>query len=290
MRALEQALRELVLGPPLAPGDGAAVSAWLARSGVTGADAEALKDQVARLAVYRELVRARLRGVVELQLPRFCARLGPLFDEYFERFLAERAPRTHYLRDVTTELLDFIEPLAATDARVPPWALELGRHEALDVLVGSMAEPPRPSELPELDAERGLAFTGTARVVRTAFAVHRLSAGADDRGEPERSPTALFVYRSPEHEVRYLELTPLAAALLERLLAGETLRAALEGATRALAMPLDAPVLEGAARLLSELAERGAVTGAREAGPPHLQNPPQPTENAGGRRAPKRTG
>ncbi|HEX6273310.1 MAG TPA: hypothetical protein VFZ53_09725, partial [Polyangiaceae bacterium] len=79
MRALERALRELVLGPPVAPGDGAAVSAWLARSGVSGADAEALRNQVARLAVYRELVRSRLRSVLELQLPRFCARLGPVF-------------------------------------------------------------------------------------------------------------------------------------------------------------------------------------------------------------------
>ncbi|HEX6275580.1 MAG TPA: hypothetical protein VFZ53_21210, partial [Polyangiaceae bacterium] len=176
------------------------------------------------------------------------------------------------------------------DPRVPPWALELARHEALDVLVGSLAEPPRPAELPELDAERGLTFTGTARVVKSAFAVHRLSAAADDRTEPERSPTALFVYRSPEHEVRYLELTPLAAALLERLLTGQTLRNALEGATRELATPLDARVLEGAARVLSELAERGAITGAREPGEADLQKPREPTENAGKRRAPERTG
>ena len=68
------------------------------------------------------------------------ARLGPLFDEWFDRFLAERGPRSHYLRDVTTELLDFLAPLAESDPRFPPWALDLARHEALDIVVGSLAE------------------------------------------------------------------------------------------------------------------------------------------------------
>lgn len=264
MQALERALGELVLGAELQTNDGAAVQAWLERCGVEGADAEALRAQVEGLAVYRGLVRARLREAVELAIPRTIARLGPLFDEYFARFLAEHGPRSHYLRDVTTELFDFATPLAAADARVPAWALELARHEALDVLVGSLAENPGPGALSELDPERGLAFSATARVVRYAHAVHRLSADPEDRSEPERVPTALFVHRNADHEVRYLELTPLAAAILERLLAGESLRNALEGASAELGVPLDAGVLEGTARVLAELAERGAVLSARE--------------------------
>ena len=129
--------------------------------------------------------------------------------------------------------------------------------------MGSLAESPKPGALPELDPERGLAFTATARVVRTAFAVHRLSDDPADRREPERIPTALFVYRSPEHDVRYLELTPLAAEILERLLAGKSLRSTLAAATSDLGVPLDEAVLEGTARLLADLAERGAITGAR---------------------------
>ena len=38
----------------------------------------------------------------------------------------------------------------------------------------------------------------------------------DARDEPPHEPTALFVYRDAEHEARYLELSPLAAAILER--------------------------------------------------------------------------
>ena len=288
MQALEGALTELVLGRAVPP-DERALDAWLARHGVSEGDAEALKSEVERLTVYRSLVRKRLRDAVELAIPRTVARLGPLFDEWFDRFLAERGPRTHYLRDVTTEFLDFLTPFAERDARLPPFALDLARHEALDVIVGSLAEAARPGVVPALDPDRGLVFSATARVVRYRFAVHRLSADLDDRSPPEPVPTALFVYRSPEHDVRYLELTPLAAAILERLLAGATLREALEQSTGELGVPMEGAVLDGTARVLADLCERGAVSGARasEPLPADLPNARDPAEN-GANPAPSR--
>jgi hypothetical protein len=92
---------------------------------------------------------------------------------------------------------------------------------------------------------------------------------------------ALFVYRSPKNEVRYLELTALAARILEALLAGETLRDSLARAGRELDVPLDEAVLEGTARLLSDLAERGAVLGAKavKAKALDLQNAVEPAED-----------
>ena len=258
-------MAELVLGREFHVDDQTAVDDWLAQSGVSPDDAAAIRSEAQRLSVYRSLVRGRLSDAVSLALPRTRVRLGSLFDEYFERFLAERGPRSHYLRDVTTELLDFMAPLARADARVPPWALELARHEALDILVGSLADEPKAVTL-ELDPDRALSFSATARIVRYEFAVHRLSADPGDAGEPERAKTALFVYRSPAHDVRYLELTALAAAILERLLSGETLRRALELGAMDERVPLDSAVLEGTARVLTDLAERGAVLGARDAG------------------------
>jgi hypothetical protein len=281
MQALERAVRDFVLGSDVPPGDAAAVADWLERNGVSEKDAEALRTEATRLSVYRTLVRKRLSDAVELAVPRTRARLGPLFDEHFDRFLLERGPRSHYLRDVTTEFLDFLEPRAPSDPRLPPWTLDLARHEALDVLVGSLAEPPATGGTLELDSDRGLVFSVTARVVRYGHAVHRLSSDPDDRNAPERVPVALFVYRSPKNEVRYLELTALAARILEALLAGETLRDSLARAGRELDVPLDEAVLEGTARLLSDLAERGAVLGAKavKAKALDLQNAVEPAED-----------
>jgi len=256
--APEAILPELVLGPPLRAG---AFDSLLSRSALSADDSAALRGDFERWLVYRKLVHGTLRTAVELAIPRTIARLGPLFDEYFGRFLSERGPRTHYLRDVTMELLDFCAGLWAKDTRVPPWALDLARHEALQIVVSSLREPLQPHELGELDLSRGLCFVEAARVARYAFAVHRLSEDEADRTPPEPTPTALFVYRDPEHDVRYLELTPLAATLIQRLLTGETLKDALLGACSATDTDPQR-ALEGTARLLADLADRGALLGA----------------------------
>jgi hypothetical protein len=244
--------------------------AWLDELELPAEERRALRDQLAQIAVYRKLVRGTLREAVELAIPRSVARLGALFDEYFERFLAARGPRSHYLRDVTTELLDYCAPLWSGDPRVPSWALDLARHEALRIEIGAMPVSPRGEANVELALDRALRFTEASRVVRYAFAVHRLKDSETDRGEPEETPTALFVYRSPEHEVRYLELSPVAAAILERLQRRETLGQAMQGAAADLDLTLDTALLEGSARVLADLAERGALLGACEPRPPVL--------------------
>jgi len=270
---LESALSELVRGPAV---DAQGLGALLSRHALGAEERAAFEAQLERWLVYRTLVRNTLRNAVSLAIPRTLARLGPLFDEYFERFLAERGPRTHYLRDVTTELLDFVAPFWPSDARVPPWSHELARHEALEIVIASLGEPLVPHVLEELDAERGLVFIEAARVVRYDFAVHRLPASDADRSAPAREAVALFAYRDAEHDVRYLELSPLAAALVERLLAGESLKSALVLACAATRSD-PGTALGGAAELLADLAARGALLGPapRE----DLREPPETSDD-----------
>ena len=261
-RALENAFAELILGARLDPDDPAALDAWLRRHGVAADDALAIREQeIQGLLVYRRLVQSTLRDAIELGIPRSIARLGPLFDEYFARFLAERGPATHYLRDVTTELLDFCAELWPSDPRVPGYVLELARLEALRIEIA--AAPPRaePEALAPLELDAGLAFSEAQRLLHCAYRVHELSEDLSDRSEPAHSPTQLLVYRSPDHMVRYLELTPLAAAIVSRLQAGESLKGSLLGATRALGTELDDATLSGAATLLADLSARGALLG-----------------------------
>jgi hypothetical protein len=271
---LESLVSELVLGPAV---DAQSLGALLSRHALEAEERAAFEAGLERWLVYRTLVRNTLRNAVSLAIPRTMARLGPLFDEYFERFLGERGPRTHYLRDVTTELIDFVAPLWHSDARIPPWSHDLARHEALEIVIASLGEQVVPHVLGELDAERGLAFIEAARVVRYDFAVHRLPASEADRSAPAREAVALFAYRDAEHDVRYLELSPLAAALVERLLAGESLKSALLAACAATASE-PATALGGAATLLGDLATRGALLGqaAREG----LREPPKTSDDA----------
>ena len=261
--ALERAIHDLAFGPEVDADDADAVRAWLERNHVAAADADAIVGAgLERLLVYRRLLRANLYEAIEIAIPRVVARLGEVFDEYFDRFLAERGPRTHYLRDVTTELLDFCAAAWAADTRVPPYMMDLARHENVQIEIGAMQSRPVGEEPGELELEKPLRFIEAARVMRYGFAVHRLSEDSADRTEPEARTTALLVYRSPEHEVRYLELTPLAAAILERLLGGAPLGPGIQAACAAEGAAIGPDVLDGAARLLADLAERGALLGA----------------------------
>lgn len=265
-QAIESALGELVLGPGLELDDAAEVRAWLARHGVSPVDAQRIRErELARLVVYRELARNTLRGAMNVAIPRTLSRLGDVFEEYFDRFLDAGRPTTRYLRGVTGEFLDFCEPYWRTDPRVPAYLHELGRHEALHIEVAATEPPGAERELGELALEAPLLFSEAARIVHYAYAVHRLRDDVDDRSEPERVGVDLFVYRSPEHEVRYLELSPMAAAILRRLLAGDALGASLSAAAAELGVTLDASTMRGTATLLSDLAERGALLGAAAA-------------------------
>jgi hypothetical protein len=261
-RALEGALAELTLGAEIAASDRAGIAAWLARHEVEAGDAQALSRDFPRLLVYRQLVRGNLQGALRATIPRTLARLGPRFTLDFDAFLLERPPVTHVLRDVTPSFLEFALPRWAGDDSVPAYLADLARHEASQIEVASQLALPKNHVPAELSLEHGVEFIAAVRLVHYAWAVHRLPDSEESRELPDASETDLLVYRSPEHDVRYLELGPFAAALLEGLLRERlSLAAALHSAAERVASALDDQLLSRAAALLADLAERGALLG-----------------------------
>lgn len=270
-QGIEDVFADWVLGP--APSRDR-LAGLCEKHGIGADDAAALSESFERLTVYRELVRGNLREALQLAIPRSIARLGPLFDEYFDRFLAEQAPRSHYLRDVTPELLAFAGPLWQDDARVPAYLHELARHESLHIEVSALPSLPRDHVPAPLSLEQGVELSAALRLVQYRHAVHELSADEADRTLPSERAVSLLVYRSPEHEVRYLELTKLARRIVERLLLGDSLGGAVRQAATAEGSALSEAVLAGAAKLLADLAERGVVRGPR-----HIADESRTTES-----------
>jgi hypothetical protein len=125
----------------------------------------------------------------------------------------------------------------------------------------------------ELSLDEGVEFIDAVRLVHYTWAVHRLPEDEASRVLPERAPVSLLVYRSPEHDVRYLELGVFAARVLSSLLEDRLrLGAAITGAANALTLSLDDELLAATARLLADLAERGALLGK---GPVNGRNDPK---------------
>jgi hypothetical protein len=94
--------------------------------------------------------------------------------------------------------------------------------------------------------------------------VQLLPGDEEDRTIPEVRDVTLLVYRDAEHCARFLELSPLAGAIVDRLFAGDALGAALGAACASQGHTLDDAILSDTARLLADLGDRGVLLGARE--------------------------
>lgn len=208
-----------------------------------------------RLAVYRRLVRASLRSAIESILPRTVAVLGERLDGELDRFYRERGPKTHYLRDVALELVDHLAPSWAADPTLPPHLACLARLEALELTVAIGDDRNREARA-ELRLDAPAVFQEAVALASFAHAVHEAAE------PPPARPVDLLVYRDAEHQLRMLELTPAAAAILRRLLAGETLERAIHGGASDATVPVDDSLLGGTARLLGDLGERGVLLGS----------------------------
>ncbi len=238
---------------------------FLAEFGVAGADAQALLARGAqRFLIYRTLVHNRLRAATREFITRTAARRGKqAFVADFAMFMQEHASHSPYLRDVPGEFVTWAAPRWDADPSLPPYLGDLARHELLE---GEVRNDPAGGEAATgkpvaLDAPLG--FDGAARLMHYGWAVHRLPYSTEDRSEPDHEPTRLLVYRDRDAKVRYLELTPWAAAVLDALLGdGMPVGAGLQHAAAATGEPLDDDKLAKAAMLFADLAERGVLLGA----------------------------
>jgi hypothetical protein len=252
------------------------LAGFLARRGVAQVDIDAILVAPRRLAVYRSLVRNGLSSVVLDLLPKTRTLLngadgnGGRFDADLASFVVERGPRTHYLRDVPFEFFGWTAPRWRADSSVPPYVCDVASHELTQFEVSCAAALPAvaggggTADVVDVALDRPVVFDASARVVRYAFAVHELEGTPTEA--PESRDVRLLGYRGADHLVRWLELTPLAHAILERLMAGQPLGPAVE---RACAESGAAATLVGpeVARLLADLGDRGVLLGARLALP-----------------------
>jgi hypothetical protein len=243
--------------------DGDRLRAFLEAHDLDAEDVDALLAGPRRLGIYRRLLRNNVLNVVSAMLERTQARIDAIVAGAFERtideWLAAVGPRTSHFRDVPGELLAWAAPRWAADARLPAWIVDYAELELADFTIGVAPRPAPPPPLDEVAADRPLVFADPHRLVRLGWAVHELP-GGDVRAAPAKRDVTLLVYRDAEHRTRYLELTPLAAAILDELFRGRPLAQAMVEACGA---ALDQTVLEGAAKLLADLGERGVLLGAR---------------------------
>jgi hypothetical protein len=235
--------------------------AFLESHGVDAEDVAEILAAPPRLALYRRLIRNNVTGVTGKMLKRTRARMESAapgtFDASFASFLEEVGPRTHYLRDVPGEFLDWALPRWRERTELPPWISDFARYELAEFQVAAAASP-APPEVTDVRPDQPLVFAEPARLLRFAYAVQALPRDDDDRSEPAARASAVLLYRDEDHAVQSLDLSPFAAAITERLLRGDTFVRAVGDAAAELgrqAGRLDV------AQFLADLGERRVLLG-----------------------------
>jgi hypothetical protein len=292
-RALQRAIAEACLGARAGEEIANDLRRFLERHGVEPEDIEAILAAPPRLAVYRSLVRNGIAAVVLRMMPRTRERMNGTglrrFEAYLAAFVDQIGPRTHYLRDVPAEFFAWAQARWRGDPTLPAYIADLASYELAAFQVAA-AEGTRAGEaVAKIELDRSLAFVGSTRLMNYGWAVHELP--LDATSEPARREVWLLAYRDddgvspeapetarmprwrtvvatrsgqqrPAHGVRWLELTPLAAAIVGRLLLAEPLGAAVARACADHGVTPSA-VLAEIAKLLADLGARHVLLGAR---------------------------
>jgi hypothetical protein len=236
------------------------------------ADLEELGEGRSRWLFYRRMVRSRLADLLGDAFERFRAAVGgAAFAELVDRFLAERPPASHFLRDVPADFLEFLRSRdLATAPRVTGLAMDIARFEAAELEVGHLASP-HPAALVPLDMNLRAVVTPAMRLLDVEHDPAVVAGGsvAQERAIAASSPRlwTLCVYRDPRtDDVETLELTPVAARILRGI---EQSVAPLSELARTAAaaerLIIDAGFAEALGVLLADLVERGVLLGSRPA-------------------------
>lgn len=215
-----------------------------------------------RLAVYGFAYFARLLDCLREEYPVLKHALGDeAFDAFAAGYLQEHPSRSYTLFDLGKRFPDFLRatrPALDGDDGQPDWADFLIELAELERLFNQVFDGPgvegqsllSPEELACLDPEHVLDCRLTAvpclRLVSLRFPVHRYFTtvrGGGDPIPPDPAETCLAVTRS-RYVVQHYELSRPAFALLNDLLAGNTIGAALARA----AEQADAGALETSLR------------------------------------------
>lgn len=218
-----------------------------------------------RLAVYRELVRNNVEGLLAAQFPVIRGLRGDAaWHTLVNDFLREHRARTPLFTEIGLEFVNYLAARADAGRDDPPFLPEFAHYEwaelGLDIAEDSLDTT---GIDPDGDLLTGVpVLSPLAWLLAYQWPVDRIRPDFQPDTPPD-TPTLLLLHRDASDHVRFARLDPLGHALLSAL--REAPAAGRDLVTRlAQAGGLDADALMApAAALLEGLRRRGVLLGTR---------------------------
>lgn len=219
-----------------------------------------------RLDVYREYVFGNIKSFMAHNFPVLRKvlpddRWQPLMRDYFSRHKCQ----TPLFSELPQEFLRFLET-ERDPAGDPPFLYELAHYEWMESAVGV---DPRDIDMAGIDPDGDLVegvpvLSPLACPLAYHWPVHRIGPDFQPQ-EPPAAPTYLVVYRDRRDAIGFMEMNPVTARLIERIVQEPDLTGAahLEAIAAELNHPRPEVVVAGGRDIMAQLRARDILLGTR---------------------------
>ena len=218
-----------------------------------------------RMKIYRELFYNNVEGFIANTYP-VLRRILPddrwhaMIRDYFAHHLAH----TPLFPEMPREFLQYLEHERKPQLEDPPFMLELAHYEWVELALSLLDEK---IDATKIDAHGDLltgipAISPLAWPLRYRFPVHKISPAFQPK-EADEMQTHLIVYRDAGFDVRFIEINPVTARLLQLLSAEDAVpgRAALQQVAAELNHPEPGIVIQAGIEILQNLRKRQVILG-----------------------------
>ena len=217
-----------------------------------------------RMNVYNELLYNNLEGFLLACFPVLRSLLSDQkWAKLVREFFAEHRCHTPFFRQIPDEFVQYLQSERGMRAGDLPFMPELAHYEWIE-LVLSVSN--KEAELDRIDPQGDLAsgrpaFNPALALLQYAYPVQRIGPQYKPRTAPAQ-PTYLLVFRDADFVVRFIELNPVSARLVDLLLSHKlSAEKALKKIAQELKHPAPQVVIQGGLEILRDLHAQGAVLG-----------------------------
>ncbi len=214
-----------------------------------------------RIDMYRELLFNNINNFLASNFPVLRQIIDDAQWEALARdFFARHACSSPYFSEIPEEFLAYLqnERGSADDF---PFMLELAHYEWVEMAVAIAKEVTPAIHLPpDSLAGHRISLSPVAWPLAYQYPVHKIAPSFLPT-EPPAQPTFLIVYRNPEDEVQFLEITPMTYRLLEILQGnGQPLATdCLQQIATEMQHPQPEMIVTGGLQILKGLAEKAII-------------------------------
>ncbi|MXS82859.1 putative DNA-binding domain-containing protein [Nitrosomonas oligotropha] len=224
---------------------------------------EGIEDR--RMKIYRELFYNNVEDFIANTFP-VLRRILPddRWHAMIRDYFAHHVSHTPLFPEMPREFLQYLEHERESQPDDPPFMLELAHYEWVELALSLLDEK---IDATRIDAHGDLldgvpVISPLAWTLNYRFPVHKIGP-AFQPNEADGKPTHLIVYRDAEFDVRFIEINPVTARLLQLLSGDDPVpgRTVLQQVAAELNHPQPDAVIQGGIEILQNLRKRHVILG-----------------------------